>query len=250
MSTDSGKSWQHLTVRFHPNSYDYPFELDPKDDNYFYMADHFLFRSSAKGDIVNLSEDVPKISTKIRELDINKGDPKSMIFAKDDPTWAEGEMLRHRLYRNDYKNDSMYWEDITGNLGLLAWHSVSGITSNNEDKNELWLCLYGSARADGLFRVFHSTDRGNTWSDFSEGLSFYNTYTIEHIENSRDGLFLACDNGLYFRNSKTDKWMKLRGDFPEIMVKSIAINYKKRRLRVGTYGCGLWEMKIPRRMLK
>jgi photosystem II stability/assembly factor-like uncharacterized protein len=250
MSPDSGKTWKRLRTQYSPNSYDFPFQLDPANEKYFYIADHYLYRSSRDGKISNLSKNVPKNSNKIRELDINKGDPQSIFFAKDEPTWGDGDLLKNKLYRTVYTSDTMYWEDITQNLGILAWRSVSGITSNKNNKHELWISMYGGAREDGLFTVFHSTNRGDTWEDYSNGLSFYNTYAIEHLENSRSSLFLACDNGIYFRNSKTDEWVKLRGKLPEIMVKSVAINYKKRRLRVGTYGCGIWEMKIPRRMMK
>jgi xyloglucan-specific exo-beta-1,4-glucanase len=249
-SDDRGKTWKHLKIRFYPNSYDYPILLDPSDDSSFYMADHYLYHSDLSGNLVNISLDVTKTSNKIREMDINQSEPRSIVFAKDEPTWGQGNLLKNKLYRSTLSPDTFLWEDITPSLGLLAWKSVSGITSNNKNKNELWITLYGSAGKDGVFTVFRSGDRGTSWTDFSEGLSFYNTYAIEYIDNSRSGLFLACDNGVYFRNNRTKKWIRLRGKMPQIMVKSMAINYKKRRLRVGTYGNGVWEMKIPRRMLK
>jgi photosystem II stability/assembly factor-like uncharacterized protein len=250
VSVDQGISWKPLRIQFYPNSYDYPFELDPLDESKHYLADHYLFLSGSSGKIKNLSATVPKTSYKIRELDVNKSDVNSIFFAKDEPTWGGGDLLKNKLYRSTYSNDSLQWEDITHTLGMLTWRSVSGITSNNQNKEEIWVSLYGSAREDGLFTVFHSTDRGQSWQDMSAGLSHYNTYCIEHIENSRSGLFLACDNGIYFRNERSKKWIRLKGKMPEIMVKSMAINYKKRRLRVGTYGNGVWEMKIPRRMLR
>ena len=98
--------------------------------------------------------------------------------------------------------------------------------------------------------VFKTTDRGETWTDASEGLPGYNTYEIVHIDGSQEALFLATDGGIYFRNHRSNKWVRMKGKMPEIMVKSIAINYKRRRLIVGTYGNGIWEMKIPRRMFK
>lgn len=252
-SINQGETWGHLQSPFHANSYDYPFQLDPKNHGYFYMADHHLFKSDGKSKPINLTPDIPKSRNKIRELDINLGNPKYMMLAKDEPTWDTGDQLKGKLYRSNWssgKPDSIYWEDITKNLGLLAWHSVSGITSHSNDPNKLWVSLFGSPRADGLFRVMHSTDRGNTWNDYSQGLSFYNTHEIIHVKGSKEALFLATDNGLYFRNHQSDGWIQLKGDLPQIMIRDISIYYPKRRLRVATYGGGIWEMKLPRKMLR
>jgi len=250
ISRDTGKTWSGIRLGFNPNSYDYPIQLDPSDPSYLFTADHYLFRHKIGAQAINISKDVPKNSNKIRALDVNDSYPDSIVFAKDEPTWGQGNMLKNKLYRSKWIGDSLVWEDITFNQGMLAWRSVEGISSHSEDPNTIWICLYGSPDEKGSFMVFKTTDRGETWTDASEGLPGYNTYEIVHIDGSQEALFLATDGGIYFRNHRSNKWVRMKGKMPEIMVKSIAINYKRRRLIVGTYGNGIWEMKIPRRMFK
>ena len=47
-----------------------------------------------------------------------------------------------------------------------------------------------------------------------------------------------------------DKWQLLKGRIPNIAIRDFEFYLEKRVLYAGTYGNGLWKLKLPKKMLK
>jgi photosystem II stability/assembly factor-like uncharacterized protein len=145
-------------------------------------------------------------------------------------------------------NGGESWTDITQNLPILAWHYITSISSNPTNLNEVYVSL-GKMDDSYLNKVYQSEDGGMTWKNVSTGIPPYETFKIEHIPNS-SGVILASLGGLFYKNDNLDQWIRLEGKIPPIAIRDFVIDIENRKIIVSTYGNGLWQMKMPRRMLR
>ncbi len=115
---------------------------------------------------------------------------------------------------------------------------ITGIAVNPLDHNHVWITYTG---IPGQYRIWESLDGGKSWINTDpEGIFIRNPVNaIAFLEGSDDRLFIGTDKGLYSKNRFSD-WEKIT-DFPNVRVTEIKINNPLNRIRVATFGRGLWE---------
>ncbi|MBS1652114.1 MAG: T9SS type A sorting domain-containing protein [Bacteroidetes bacterium] len=142
---------------------------------------------------------------------------------------------------------SSSWQDITPytNAGeanvLFKWYDVTSIAINPNNAGELWLTVDGFAKFPDKHRVFHSGDTGTTWTDFSKGLPIFPANKIVYEKGSNDGLYVATDVGVYYRNKTMKQWDCFSDNLPVCMVSDLEINYASNTIRAATFGRGIWQ---------
>ncbi len=169
--------------------------------------------------------------------------------------YYENSILHRRYYvSNDYggifrSNDGGYhsWELISPipnpRMNLTTGNKIT-IATNPDDKD--FLCIGYSSIEDGdneIFnnnRIWKSIDGGVNWIQYGQGLPNIPVNKIVYEKGSNDGLYAGTDLGVYYRNSTMSQWVLLTG-MPSLMVKDMEINYCAQKLRIATYGRGLWE---------
>lgn len=104
--------------------------------------------------------------------------------------------------------------------------------------DHVWITYTG---IPGEFRVWFSYDGGETWRNADPDGMFENNpvNAIAYQEGSADRIYLGTDRGLYTKNRFTG-WEKVEG-FPNVRITELKINYAFNKLRVATFGRGLWE---------
>lgn len=232
---------------FHPPAGSNPFtaKLYPHTlDSSFYYVGHQLWHYTGSR-WENLSEGLGNRLQMVMDIDINEKNPLQILFAYDQPTW-DSKNVSNKFFKST--DGGKNWVDITSTLPILAWHHITSISTNPENADEILVSL-GRMDDTQLNKVYKSTNGGRSWENYSTGLPPFETFKIQHIPGST-GLLVATLGGLYYRNQKLDSWIKLEGKIPPIAVRDFELDLVKRRLIAGTYGNGLWQMKIPRRMLK
>ena len=96
-------------------------------------------------------------------------------------------------------------------------------------------------------KVYRSMDQGDTWEDFSGTLPEVKYNTIEFYKNSQGGVYVGADAGIYYRDDSMDDWIEFGNGFPATAtVTDLEFYYEpgnpaEDRVRVSTYGRGLWE---------
>ncbi len=102
----------------------------------------------------------------------------------------------------------------------------------------VWITYTG---IPGEYRVWFSSNGGDTWKNADpDGIFEDNPVNaIAYQEGSADRLYLGTDRGLYTKNRFTG-WEKVEG-FPNVRITEMKINYAFNKLRVATFGRGLWE---------
>ncbi|MGK0368723.1 MAG: photosystem II stability/assembly factor-like uncharacterized protein [Bacteroidia bacterium] len=213
-------------------------------DSTLYYVGHRLWHYHGES-WTNLSKGLGDRLQMIMDIDINDQNPNQMFFAYDQPTW-NAKKLSGKFFKSINGGES--WTDITQNLPILAWHYITSISSNPTNPNKVYVSL-GKMDDSYLNKVYKSEDGGITWKNVSAGIPPFETFKIEHISNS-SGVVLASLGGLFYKNDMLDQWIRLEGKIPPIAIRDFMIDIENRKIIASTYGNGLWQMKMPRRMLR
>jgi len=153
--------------------------------------------------------------------------------------------LRSRLYKS---TKGLYEDSLTnyfsGNFYPGQFYDddtlaiVSGITVDPANPDRVFICYAGLI---DQFKVWYSKDGGNSWENLDpNGLLIdkpVNSIALQ--ENSNERLYIGTDFGLYTKDSSSD-WEKVR-DFPSVRITELKINKTFNKLRIATFGRGLWE---------
>lgn len=95
-------------------------------------------------------------------------------------------------------------------------------------------------------KVYSSTDRGQTWTNFSGSLPNINLLNLYWDRFSNDeSLYTASATGVYYRNTAAIDWLAYSNGLPSIAHITDLMLYNEgnaaSKLRVSYYGRGVWE---------
>jgi len=232
----------------HPNDRSNPFSAyfyrDPTDTAVFYYVGSTIWKNT-DGKWEGLTNKIDGKDQLIRGFDVNRSNPLQLFFSFDQPTWSTSN-LKGKLYKSIDGGES--WVDITAKLAITAWHLVTDIVSNPNDPNEVYACL-GRMDSDQLHKVYKSTDGGETWLNFSDGLSKYETIKLSYVPNT-NVLLMSTVAGFYYRKNTMSSWEQVSGKIPNMETRDFEVDKKGKYLYAGTYGNGVWRLKIPKKWYK
>lgn len=118
---------------------------------------------------------------------------------------------------------------------------IKGIAIHPTNPDEIYICY--SRYLSG--HVYKSSNSGTNWTNISGNLPNVPTYDIDYKTGSTDGeLFLATNLGVYYWKNSVGNWTKLDNGLPNVIVHDIEIHYGTEKIRVATYGRGIWEASI------
>jgi hypothetical protein len=115
---------------------------------------------------------------------------------------------------------------------------LSGIAVDPDDPNKVFISYAGLL---GQFRIWYSENGGMDWlnADPKGILSTIPVNAIAIDKKANYRIYAGTDFGLYTKDRGTD-WVKVE-EFPSVRITELKINKKFNRLRVATFGRGLWE---------
>jgi hypothetical protein len=116
---------------------------------------------------------------------------------------------------------------------------LTGITVDPLNENRVWICYSGYY---DNYKVWHSDDGGLSWENYDPLGLLHNlpVNAIVYQYGSTDRIYIGTDAGVYTRDANNTEWEKY-GDFPNVRVTEMKINYCKGKLMVATFGRGVWE---------
>jgi hypothetical protein len=167
------------------------------------------------------------------------------------------------LTENDWI-DIPYPQEILNIWSNGTW--VSDVQSDPLNPNVFYVVtsVYLPDSQDGLSIVKYTFTGGDITSvnlsnydesdfqmvDFTS--DFPDTYINRlHINPGTYEFWAACDLGVYYTNnsllsdSDPNNWYTYGGNIPNCTVESMEVNWNFNKIRVGTYGRGVWENKLP-----
>jgi photosystem II stability/assembly factor-like uncharacterized protein len=145
----------------------------------------------------------------------------------------------NKVWRTDNLKDHPTWNDISNNLPGGA---VRDLECHPYDSYTVYMTSGN--------KVYKSSDKGAHWVDISGSLPEVAMMDIVYDKTSNEGLYVASQTGVFFKDADMDDWVQYGIGLPvSVHAREVEIFYGRSdrsdsRLRVGTYGRGLWEIDL------
>lgn len=116
--------------------------------------------------------------------------------------------------------------------------SVTGLIVHPTDPK----IVYTTNNGGNGKRVYKSSDAGTTWVNISAGLPNDISVTrIAYDKNSNEGLYVGTMAGMFYKDALMPSWIYYGVGMPNTDITDIQISYAAKKVRVATYGRGIWE---------
>ena len=202
-----------------------PFLMHPKYPNILYAGYDKIYKTINGGKSWKALSDFHTGSDNLRAIAIAPSNDKILYIA-----------TRYEVYKSP--DDGKTWINITS--GLPAYYKTA-IAVSETNPNKLWIVMSGFGNGE---KVFRSDNGGQSWSNYSSGLPNLPVNNITYQKSSNEGLYLATDIGVYYRNGSMENWEKYGTGLPNVSVYDLEIHYSTGKIRAGTHGRGIWEADI------
>ena len=150
------------------------------------------------------------------------------------------------LYAGDYTRimKSTDWGHTWVNIsaGLPTFAAKTFIAVDFNDPNKVYVTFSGYSAGTKVYM----TTNGITWANISTGLPNVPVNCIAVDSSSPGALFAATDMGVFYRDNTVTSWALYNTGLPNVIVDDIDINYTNYKIRVATFGRGVWECKLKK----
>ena len=196
-------------------------KMDPSFRNVLYTLYEDVWKTSDGGDSwQNISNGKIDSPHQVLELiEIAPSDPDRLYVAD-----------RYELFKTTDGGET--WNSITRTWDIFE--GIGDIEIDPEDPNRVWVVTWSG-------RVFQTENGGDTWANISGTLPNLMANKIVYQKGSNDGLYLAMDVGVFYKDNTMSDWIPFYTDLPNVVVLDLEILYCTGNLRAGTYGRGMWE---------
>jgi photosystem II stability/assembly factor-like uncharacterized protein len=86
-----------------------------------------------------------------------------------------------------------------------------------------------------------STNSGASFTAIATGLPAVAARSVAIENNAVQGLYVGMNTGVYYKNDTMSAWLNFTGNLPAVAVNEVEIQYAAQKLRLATYGRGVWE---------
>ena len=217
-TTNAGQSRTDLTQ---PSSGNWvtPLVMHPTNHNSVYGGWTGIYKS------VNGGTSWSKISGSVIGGKLN-----TLAVAPSDTQYIYGS-VGAKLYRT--RNGGTKWDSVT------VPASVNAIFVSQTDPRKIYLALNSTTN-----RILVSTDTGRTFTNISNGLPALVARSIVVDNNASESIYVGMNVGVYYRDNVDTNWVEHASGLPLVAVNEVEIQKSSGKLRVATYGRGVWETNL------
>ncbi len=200
-----------------------PFILDPQNQNTIYIGKSQIYTSTDTGATWTQLGTISG-SNNINHLAIYSSPTTKYIYA------SKGAALFVKKGNANY---------VTITSGLPALGIISDIEVAQHDSSQVWVTysLYANTT------VFYSSNAGTTWTNISAGLPQMPVNCIIHEKNTNN-LYVGTDIGVFYKTINGASWSPYGLGLPNVIITDMDIQYAVGKLRISTFGRGMWETKV------
>jgi PKD repeat protein len=141
--------------------------------------------------------------------------------------------------------DSIYiTKDGTSNFtnisaGLpVGQAAISSIAVDPVDENKIWVSFSGYSSGN---KVFFSADAGQSWTNISAGLPNIPINELVCQTGVAGAIYAAADGAVFYKDNTFSNWQLYNTGLPAVIINGIEIQYNTGKLRVATFGRGVYE---------
>ncbi|HMQ70171.1 MAG TPA: hypothetical protein PKA90_14430, partial [Ignavibacteria bacterium] len=136
-------------------------------------------------------------------------------------------------------NAGINWTSITDN-SVTPVRYATDMTVNPKRSNDI-ITTFGGF---GSGHVFRSTNAGADWQDISGNLPDVPHHSVVMDPDFNQNIYAGNDLGVYVTTNGGTSWHEYRAGMPYALVFDLTVVKVNRKLRIATYGNGIWERKL------
>lgn len=221
-STDGGNSIGNISK---PGNFSgewvTPFMMDPIDNRKIYVGYSDLYRSNnggSSGSWRNITQSI-NVGGRLDEMAIAASNNNYIYIAQEGRVWRT----------KNGQNSNPTWVEVSnfrGNVNFIA------VDPNNPER--VALAATGS-------RVYVSTNAGSTWTNIKGNLPDISVQCLVFDDTQANGLYVGMQSGVFYTNDNLSSWVPFSTNLPRVQTSELEIHYASRKIRLATYGRGIWE---------
>jgi hypothetical protein len=229
-----------------------PIHLSATQPGTIYYGCQFLFRSRDRGD--NWEKISPDLTTndplKLKQeesggvsIDNSSAENHCTIYSicespKDaNVIWVGTDDGNVQVSRDAGKTWTLVSKKIPG-LPPAAW--VSSVEAGRFDAATAFVTFDNHAMGDMKTYVYRTTDYGKTWQPLMTSDIEGYAHVVKQDLVRPGLLFVGTELGLFISIDAGTHWAPLRGEFPKVAVRDLAIHPRDHDLVIATHGRGVW----------
>lgn len=201
-----------------------PLAIDPNYGSRIYAGYNDLYRhdnSAISGSWVNTTTGIT-FSGKLSHIEMCPSNSNVIYVASFS-----------QVYRSDnITSGSPTWTTLASTSG-----TINDIAVDPNDENRVVVVT-------SFGYVYESTNAGASWTRIDAGLPGSPVKTAVLDRSSDNGIYVAIDGAVYFRSDAVGSWTTFSANLPKMNITELDLYYGvpgESKIRVGTYGRGLWE---------
>ena len=213
---DGGMSQQGLTKPSNGN-WITPFLVHPTNHDTLYGGWTGIYRSDDRGASWNL---IGGGSQTIDQLAVAPSNPRYVYASKGSNLMVT-------------KDGGQNWVNVS------VASTINSIFVSKYNPEKIWLGINNSA-----IRVIVSENAGGNFTDISAGLPALVARDVVVDEDANETIYAGMNLGVYYRDSITNTWAVAATGLPLVAINDLEIQKSGAKLRVATYGRGVWECNL------
>lgn len=256
-STNGGISYGQSAdadARYEPSAALFPIISHPTEPGVFFILKNqetgtkepgkvMLMRSTDNGAAFNSRNpfSVMPVNYLPQKLAISRSNPNIFYATTGNliiPEWH----VKNHIFKFNKSAES--WTDLFEyHRNIIPDNYFSALRVNPVNENEVFVGIYG-------FRIphlFKSTDGGYSWTDISGNLpdSPVNDILVYYSGETSKNILTATDAGVYVSTNDGNTWKEYGEGLPNCLITKMYYSRVSGKLRVSTYGRGIWETSVP-----
>ncbi len=226
-SYDQGNSFTGLPVSTETANWTAPVVFDPNNEFVMYFGYKNIYCSNDAGGSFSQLSPYPLFTNGAYSLAVAPSN-SNVLYAADYSS----------IFRSLDKG--LTWTNITGNLPSTTV-AITHIAVDYRDSARVYVSMSGYSSGN---KVFVSATGGTSWRSISTGLPNLPVNCVVVDSTAPGALFAGTDMGVYYTDSAVDGWSLYGTGLPNVIANDIKLNYGNYKVRVATYGRGIWETNI------
>ncbi|MBL0272670.1 MAG: PKD domain-containing protein [Chitinophagaceae bacterium] len=217
-STNGGNSYTGLP-RPSPGQWVTPLFMHPTNETILYGGWTGVYKSTNSGTSWTLISGAT-ITTTLADLAVAPSNP-NYIYASNGNT----------LYVTT--DDGANWVTRT------APSTINDIAVDPTNPSKIWIACNSTTN-----RVMVSTDAGATFTNISGNLPAIIARTVVVDNQTPRGIYVGMNIGVYYKDEASPNWVTYSDNLPLVAVNELEIQFASGKIRVATYGRGVWESPV------
>jgi len=229
-----------------------PIHVSPTRSGTLYLGAQFLFRSRDRGDTWE------RISPDLTTNDPLKQKQKDSGGITPDNSTAENHTTIFTISESPKNADVVWVGTDDGNVqvtrdagktwtlvsrkipGLPPSTWVTTVEASHVAEGTAYATFDGHQTGDMKTHVYKTTDFGRTWQSIATADLKGHAHVVREDLVKPEILFLGTEQGLWLSIDGGGQWSQIKGEFPNVAVRDLAIHPREHDLVIATHGRGVW----------